>query len=65
MNIGTYIYDEIKTQLEEENLNLELMKLIVERIENDEYLWEQIRDAIGYAIEKEVKFNQKVKEKII
>jgi uncharacterized protein YllA (UPF0747 family) len=63
MNIGTHISDEIETQLEEKNLSLELMKFIVERIENDEYLWEQIRDAIDYAIEQEVRFNKKVREK--
>ena len=63
MNIGINTFDEIKRQLKEKNINLELIEFIVERIENDEYLWEQIQDAIGYAIEQEVKFNQKVKEK--
>jgi len=63
MNIGINTFDEIKRQLKEKNLNLDLIEFIVERIENDEYLWEQIQDAIGYAIEQEVKFNQKVKEK--
>ena len=65
MNIGINTFDEIKRQLKEKNINLELIEFIVERIENDEYLWEQIQDAIEYAIEQEVKFNQKVKEKII
>ena len=65
MNIGINTFDEIKKQLKEKNLNLDLIEFIVERIENDEYLWEQIQDAIGYAIEQEVKFNQKVKEKMI
>lgn len=65
MNIGINTFDEIKRQLKEKNINLELIEFIVERIENDEYLWEQIQDAIGYAIEQEVRFNQKVKEKII
>jgi len=63
MNIAINTFDEIKRQLKEKNLNLDLIEFIVERIENDEYLWEQIQDAIGYAIEQEVKFNQKVKEK--
>ena len=63
MNIGINTFDEIRKQLKEKNLNLDLIEFIVERIENDEYLWEQIQDAIGYAIEQEVKFNQKVKEK--
>ena len=63
MNIGINTFDEIKKQLKEKNINLELIEFIVERIENDEYLWEQIQDAIGYAIEQEVRFNQKVKEK--
>ena len=63
MNIGINTFDEIKRQLKEKNLNLDLIEFIVERIENDEYLWEQIQDAIGYAIEQEVKLNQKVKEK--
>ena len=63
MNIGINTFDEIKRQLKEKNLNLDLIEFIAERIENDEYLWEQIQDAIGYAIEQEVKFNQKVKEK--
>ena len=65
MNIGINTFDEIKRQLKENNLNLDLIEFIAERIENDEYLWEQIQDAIEYAIEQEVKFNQKVKEKII
>ena len=65
MNIGINTFDEIKRQLKEKNLNLDLIEFIVERIENDEYLWEQIQDAIEYAIEQEVKFNQKLKEKII
>ena len=63
MNIGINTFDEIKRQLKEKNLNLDLIEFIVERIENDEYLWEQIQDAIEYAIEQEVRFNQKVKEK--
>jgi len=63
MNIGINTFDEIKRQLKEKNLNLDLIEFIAERIENDEYLWEQIQDAIEYAIEQEVKFNQKVKEK--
>lgn len=63
MNIAINTFDEIRKQLKEKNLNLELIEFIVERIENDEYLWEQIQDAIEYAIEQEVKFNQKVKEK--
>ena len=63
MNIGINTFDEIKRQLKEKNLNLDLIEFIAERIENDEYLWEHIQDAIGYAIEQEVKFNQKVKEK--
>ena len=57
MNIGINTFDEIKRQLKEKNLNLDLIEFIVERIENDEYLWEQIQDAIGYAIEQEVRFN--------
>ena len=65
MNIGINTFDEIKRQLKEKNVNYELIEFIVERVDNDEYLWEQIQDAIGYAIEQEVKFNQKVKEKII
>ena len=65
MNIGINTFDEIKRQLKENNVNYELIEFIVERVDNDEYLWEQIQDAIGYAIEQEVKFNQKVKEKII
>ena len=65
MNIGINTFDEIRKQLKEKNLNLDLIEFIVERIENDEYLWEQIQDAIEYAIEQEVRFNQKVKEKII
>lgn len=65
MNIGINTFDEIKRQLKEKNINLELIEFIVERVDNDDYLWEQIQDAIGYAIEQEVKFNQKVKEKII
>lgn len=63
MNIAINTFDEIKRQLKEKNLNLDLIEFIVERIENDEYLWEQIQDAIEYAIEQEVRFNQKVKEK--
>ena len=63
MNIGINTFDEIKRQLKEKNLSLDLIEFIAERIENDEYLWEQIQDAIGYAIEQEVKLNQKVKEK--
>jgi hypothetical protein len=63
MNIGINTFDEIKRQLKEKNLNLDLIEFIVERIENDEYLWEKIQDAIEYAIEQEVRFNQKVKEK--
>jgi hypothetical protein len=63
MNIGINTFDEIKRQLKEKNLNLDLIEFIVERIENDEYLWERIQDAIEYAIEQEVRFNQKVKEK--
>ena len=63
MNIGINTFDEIKRQLKEKNLNLDLIEFIVERIENDEYLWEQIQDSIEYAIEQEVRFNQKVKEK--
>jgi len=63
MNIAINTFDEIKRQLKEKNLNLDLIEFIVERIENDEYLWEQIQDAIDYAIEQEVRFNQKVKEK--
>ena len=59
MNIGINTFDEIKRQLKEKNLNLDLIEFIAERIENDEYLWEQIQDAIGYAIEQEVKFNQR------
>jgi len=63
MNIGINTFDEIKRQLKEKNLNLDIIEFIVERIDNDDYLWEQIQDAIEYAIEQEVKFNQKVKEK--
>ena len=63
MNIGINTFDEIKRQLKEKNLNLDLIEFIAERIENDEYLWEQIQDAIEYAIEQEVRFNQNVKEK--
>ena len=63
MNIGINTFDEIKKQLKEKNLSLDLIEFIVERIENDEYLWEKIQDAIEYAIEQEVKLNQKVKEK--
>ena len=63
MNIAINTFDEIKRQLKEKNLNLDLIEFIVERVDNDDYLWEQIQDAIGYAIEQEVKFNQKVKEK--
>ena len=57
MNIGINTFDEIKKQLKEKNLSLDLIEFIVERIENDEYLWEKIQDAIEYAIEQEVKFN--------
>ena len=57
MNIGISTFDEIKKQLKEKNLSLDLIEFIVERIENDEYLWEKIQDAIEYAIEQEVKFN--------
>mgnify|MGYP007077502235 CR=1 FL=1 len=63
MNIAINTFDEIKRQLKEKNLNLDLIEFIAERIENDEYLWEQIQDAIEYAIKQEVRFNQKVKEK--
>ena len=65
MNIGINTFDEIKRQLKEKNINLDIIEFIVERVDNDDYLWEQIQDAIGYAIEQEVKFNQKVKEKMI
>ena len=63
MNIGINTFDEIRKQLKQKNLNLDLIEFIVERVDNDDYLWEQIQDAIEYAIEQEVKFNQKVKEK--
>lgn len=63
MNIGINTFDEIKRQLKEKNLNLDLIEFIVERVDNDKYLWEQIQDAVEYAIEQEVRFNQKVKEK--
>ncbi len=59
MNIGINTFDEIRKQLKEKNLNLELIEFIVERIDNDDYLWEQIQDAIEYAIEQEVRFNQR------
>ena len=63
MNIGINTFDEIKRQLKEKNLNLDLIEFIAERVDNDDYLWEQIQDSIEYAIEQEVRFNQKVKEK--
>ena len=40
----------------------EFVELVIERIDNDSYLWEQIQEAIKYAIEAESDYAKSIKE---
>jgi hypothetical protein len=40
----------------------EFVELVIERIDNDSYLWEQIQEAIEYAIEAESDYAKSIKE---
>tara|TARA_A100001011_G_scaffold396311_2_gene493825 strand:+ start:878 stop:1066 length:189 start_codon:yes stop_codon:yes gene_type:complete len=62
MRIGIDIFEEIKKQVRENNMSEEFVELVIERIDNDSYLWEQIQEAIKYAIEAESDYAKSIKE---
>ena len=55
-HLQDYIYPQIKCQVEENNMDERYVDLIQERLDNDEYLWDHIKDAINYAIIAESKY---------
>ncbi len=62
MKIGINIFEEIKKQVRDNNMSEEFVELVIERIDNDSYLWEQIQEAIEYAIEAESDYAKSIKE---
>jgi len=61
-HLQDYIYPQIKCQVEENNMDERYVDLIQERLDNDEYLWDHIKDAINYAIEAEIEYANSIKE---
>ena len=55
MKINTNILKEINKQLQENYISPCYSDVIIERIDNDQYLWKQIRYAIDFAIGEELK----------
>lgn len=62
MKIGINIFEEIKKQVRDNNMSEEFVEFVIERIDNDSYLWEQIQEAIEYAIEAELDYANSIKE---
>jgi hypothetical protein len=62
MEIGINIFEEIKKQVRDNNMSEEFVEFVIERIDNDSYLWEQIQEAIEYAIEAESDYANSIKE---
>ena len=61
-HLQDYIYPQIKCQVEENNMDERYVDLIQERLDNDEYLWDHIKDSINYAIEAEIEYANSIKE---
>jgi len=61
-HLQDYIYPQIKAQVSENNMDERYVDLIQERLDNDEYLWDDIKDAINYAIEVESEYANSIKE---
>ena len=50
-HLQDYIYPQIKSRVSENNMDERYVDLIQERLDNDEYLWDHIKDTINYAID--------------
>jgi hypothetical protein len=62
VNLLNNIYLEIKSQVKENNLDERYVDVVAERLDNDDYLFEQIKTAIDYAIEAETDYANSIKE---
>ena len=57
-HLQDYIYPQIKCKVEEKRMHKRYIDIIQKRLDNDEYLWDQIKEAIDYAIEGEARYNK-------
>ena len=62
VNLLNNIYLEIKLQVKENNLNERYVDIVAERLDNNDYLFEEIKNSIKYAIEAGTDYANSIKE---
>ena len=61
-NLQYNVNEIIREEVEENNLDERYIDVIKERLDNDDYLWEQLITAIEHSIEAEVNYAKSIKE---
>lgn len=60
-NLQDNVNEIIREEVQKNNLDERYIDVIKERLDNDDYLWEQLITAIEYSIEAEVNYEKLTK----